>query len=387
MPPALPEALVREYIKGERTVFLKNGAEIFFTNLESVEEGKAKLRNISLNAMFIDQVEELDSDDWGEFYEELCGRLSDPRGPGKMLLAANPGPTDHWAYRRFIDPEFRSLFSHTRYVHGTLYDNRKNLDERYFLSRIRTKDTNPEYYARMVMGEWGAFGGKRFKMWDRSRHVIDPFQVPSWWEVIECVDYGYSHPFVCLWIGIDEHDRYHVIGEHYERERPISWHARRIKEIRELLGVNPMTMWADPSIFSQGRERDRESVAMEMFDQGLYPAKADNDRLGGWNRIEEMLSAEVEGTAQLRVFSHCKNLIKELPNLRFKENSDDVEKRNDHAADALRYGVMSRPPAPRRPNQEGEPEGDDRRSLYIRRRLEQAGREPEDRFDIATMGV
>lgn len=386
MPPALPEALVREYLKGERTVFLKNGAEIFFTNLESVEEGRAKLRNISLNGMFIDQVEELDSEDWAEFYEELMGRLSDPRGPGKMLLAANPGPTDHWAYKRFIDEEYRSLYTQTRYVHGTLYDNRENLDERYFQSRIRTREQNPEYYKRMVLGEWGSFGGKRFKMWDRSVHVVDPFTIPEWWEVIEAVDYGYAHPFVCLWIAIDEHERYHVIGEHYETERPISYHARRIKEIREALRVNPVVMWADPSIFAEGRNRDRESIAMEMFDQGLYPAKADNDRLGGWNRIEEMLSEEVEGQRRLVVTTHCPRLIKELPNLRFRENSDDVEKKNDHAADALRYAVMSRPPAAT-PPKEDDPEGVDRRTLYLRRKMQEAEHGSYDRFDLDVMGV
>jgi len=148
------------------------------------------------------------------------GRLSDPRGPGKMVLAANPGPTDHWVYRRFIDPESAGRYPQTRYIHCTLFDNRENLDERYFQSRIRTEKQNPEYFKRMVLGEWGAFGSKRFKVWNREKHVIDPFKVPQFWEMIEAIDFGYSHPFVCLWVAIDERERYFVVGEHWEKERP-----------------------------------------------------------------------------------------------------------------------------------------------------------------------
>ena len=373
MPPGCPHELMKGgtlatgYRAGDKELHLANGAEILFRNLESAEEGRAKLRNISLNGMFIDQVEELDGDEWGEFYEELMGRLSDPRGPGKMLLAANPGPTDHWVYKRFIEPDNRERYPQTRYIHCTLYDNQENLDPRYFQSRIRTERQNPEYYKRMVLGEWGAFGGKRFKCWDSNKHVIDPFQIPSGWEVIEGLDYGYAHPFCCLGVAIDPQDRYYVFSEHYERERAISHHASVIHDQREFNMVSPEVTWADPSIFEE--RGGSSSIAMELQDYGIYPAKANRDRLGGWNRIEELLVNEIEGEPQLRIFSSCKNLIKELPNLRFKEGSDDIQKVNDHAADALRYAVMSRPPIPK---EESEEEDFDRRTMLAHRIKERA---------------
>lgn len=379
MPPAIPEGLIADYIKSEKTVFLKNGAEILFTNLESVEEGKAKLRNISLNGMFIDQAEELDSDDWFQFYEELLGRLSDPRGPGKMLLAANPGPTDHWAYKRFVDPETSRNYPQCRYVHGTLYDNRENLDERYFQGRIRTKEQNPEYYRRMVLGEWGSFGSKRFKVFDRAKHVCTPFTIPKWWEVIEGIDYGYSHPFVTLWVAIDDLERYYVFAEHFERERLISHHAAAILAMRDEWKVEPAATYADPQLFYAQAKNSSSSVSLELNDHGVYPGKADNDRLGGWNRIEEMLSTIIDGKPQLQIFAHCKHLIREIPNLRIKENSDDVEKKNDDASDCLRYIVMSRPPVPKLPD-EDDPEGDDRRTVYLRRKMEEAVAEYNNPF-------
>jgi hypothetical protein len=53
-----------------------------------------------------------------------------------------------------------------------------------------------------------------------------------------------------------------------------------------------------------------------------------------------------DGFPRLRIFNTCTNLIKELPNLRIKDGTDDVVKENDHASDALRYAIMSRMPHP-----------------------------------------
>lgn len=375
LPPACPHEIMRGgtlaegYRAGERVLYLANGSEILFRNLESAEEGRAKLRNISLNGIFIDQVEELDGDEWGEFYEELLGRLSDPRGPRKVILAANPGPTDHWVYKRFIEEENRELYPWTRYIHCTLYDNQENLDPRYFESRVRTLRTNPEYYRRMVLGEWGAFGGKRFKTFEASKHIIEPFQIPGHWELMEAIDYGHAHPFCCLWVAIDEQERWYVVDEHYESERPISYHAKVIQGRRETLASTPAVTWMDPSAFAPNGQY--ESVAYELTDFAIYPARAQNDRIGGWARLEELLTDEVDdgrgGLApRLRIFSSCKNLLRELPNARYKEGSDDIEKKNDHALDALRYAVMSRPPVPKRSEELDEY---DRRSVYARKKL------------------
>jgi PBSX family phage terminase large subunit len=368
MPPALPHYLVDKHLVGERTVYLKNGAEIAFRNLESAEEGRAKLRNISLNGMFIDQVEELDGEDWKELYEELLGRLSDPRGPGKIILAANPGPTDHWVYERFINPETSHRYPQCRYVHGTLYDNRENLDERYFASRVRTETQNPEYFRRMVLGEWGSFGSKRFKIFSRERHVVEPFRIPPWWEIVEGFDYGHYHPTAIVWVAVDENERHYVFAEHKERERPVSWHAAEMKRIRELYGVKPSATWADPMIFYREGKMATSNISVELSDHGIYTAPANNDRLSGWARMEELLTED-----RLKIFSTCKHLLKEVPNLRYKEGSDDVEKRNDDLADALRYVCQSRTPAAKSPEEDVSDYLDgDRRTLHLRRKHQDA---------------
>ena len=64
-----------------------------------------------------------------------------------------------------------------------------------------------------------------------------------------------------------------------------------------------------------------------------------------WDRVRENLALADDGAPYLRIFSNCKNLIRTLPNLVYDEHDhEDVSgKREDHAPEALRYGVMSRP--------------------------------------------
>jgi len=365
LPPTCPPELVKMYRASDETIYLRNGAEILFRSLENRDDAKAKLRNLSLNAAFIDQVEELDEEADAQLYEELLGRLSDPRGPGKMLLAANPGPEDHWVHRRFVNEETKKPWC--RRISVTLWDNQKNLDPKYFSSRIRTEKSNPDYYKRFILGQWGAFGGKRFKAFDQDIHVTEPFPIPSWWEIMEGIDYGYQNPFCCLWIAIGPEGHWFVVAEHYESEHGVGWHSRKIKEIRELHNLAPSVSWLDPSCWAH--HGTYESVAMELSDRGIFCAKAQNERLGGWARLDDMLITMIDGKPQLRIFNTCRNLIRELPSAKLKDDTDDIIKRNDHALDALRYAVMSRPPTPHEPE---DPGPDDLREVYAERLIERA---------------
>lgn len=370
MPPACPPQLIGAERKADEMVTLKNGAEILFRSAENPAETEDKLRNVTLAGFFIDQVEELEGDAYFQMYETLLSRCSDPRGPRKAILVANPGSENHWVYRRFVDPQ--TVEPYVGRVHVTLEENAWNLPEDYVERMRRREDTNNMWYRRFILGEWGAFGGKRFPAWDRKLHVSDPFEIPPGWEVIQAIDYGWANPTASVWVAIDYSGRWWVIGEHFAKERPISWHVREMKKVEAQLNVSPSSIWLDPATWAQRSEY--ESPAAEFADHGIFAARAQNDRLGGWNRIDEMLTERMDdGYPRLRIFSTCKNLIRELPNLRIKEGTDDVEKENDHACDALRYAISSRMPHPLEEKEEEEPE--DRREAYAKRLLERANRE------------
>lgn len=357
MPPACPPELIDQYLAKDEVVILKNGSQIIFRSAEEPEKTEQKIRNVTLAGFFIDQVEEFDGPGYFQLYETLLSRCSDPRGPIMGLLVANPGPEDHWVHKRFVDPSSRE--PQTRRVTATLFDNQHNLDPRYFQRMVRRRETNPLFYRRYVLGEWGAFGGKRFPTWDPMRHVVEPFPVPSGWEIVQGIDYGWANPTAGIYCAIDYEGRWWVVGEYFQREKPISIHAREMRNIEMDLGIQPSSRFLDPSAWA--RKSEYEAPAAEFADYGIDCGRAQNDRLGGWNRIEEMLSKDMPDTRpQLQIFSSCRNLIRELPNLRIKQGTDDVEKINDHASDALRYAIMTRMP---HPEDEDEEETYEERSL------------------------
>ena len=356
MPPACPPELIERYLAKDEMVILKNGAQIMFRSAENPRETEDKIRNVTMAGFFIDQVEEFDDAAYFHLYETLLSRLSDNRGPMKGLLVANPGPEDHWVHKRFVDPLTKE--PQTRRIGVTLFDNEDNLDPRYFRRMMRRADSNPLFFRRYVLGEWGAFGGKRFPDWNAERHVVQPFPVHPDWEVVCGIDYGWGNPTAVIWCAIDFEGRWWVVAEHYEKEKPVSFHARRIKEIERELGISPSSVWLDPSAWAKRSEY--ESTALEFADYNVYAGRAQNERLGGWNRIEEMLVDGPDGKPMLQIFDTCPNLIREIGSLKIKLGTDDVEKEHDHAADALRYAIMSRMPVPvRQEEEEDEPWGRD----------------------------
>ena len=76
---------------------------------------------------------------------------------------------------------------------------------------------------------------------------------------------------------------------------------------------------------------------------------ADNSRIAGWNCLREYLAprfeTEKDGKQPMwQCFGTCENLIRQLPLLQYdKCNCEDAADGNDHAPEALRYGLMSRP--------------------------------------------
>ena len=61
--------------------------------------------------------------------------------------------------------------------------------------------------------------------------------------------------------------------------------------------------------------------------------------------IHEYLRIQPSGRPRLQIFNNCPNLIRELQSIPLdKVNPEDVDtKAQDHAYDALRYLIMSRP--------------------------------------------
>lgn len=242
------------------------------------------------------------------------------------------------------------------FVPATVLDN-PHIDPTY----VRNLMSKPETIRRQYLeGDWDVFAGQYFTEFKRvtvdaegvehPHHVVEPFHIPQSWPRIRGIDWGYTAPFCCLWAAFDEEGTCWVYREAYAAGLTPVEQAERVLEssVMTINGqVRPEKVdytMADPASWSQ-RGTPGASIAQQWAVAGLHARKADNDRLAGWNRLREYLKTDAAGNPGIRIFSSCEALVRTLPEMiHAKNNPEDLDTTlEDHAADTLRYLLMSRP--------------------------------------------
>ncbi len=245
----------------------------------------------------------------------------------------------------------------------------KETDTRFFdVTHIRNPFINAEYDAWLDSltgalrkawrdGDWDAFAGMAFPMWDRDLHVVDPFEVPHEWPKWRAIDEGTAAPFCCVWIAMDPYTRrQYVYREAYATELTTQQQAQRVNDMT-LHGEVFQFNYADPALWqTKNRKGTWYSAADEWRDNGIHLTRADNDRINGKRKVDSILSIRPDGLPGVQIFSTCTKLIEQLGTLaRSKINPEDVDTTaEDHAYDAFRYGqtnttrVQTQPTAPQK---------------------------------------
>lgn len=230
-----------------------------------------------------------------------------------------------------------------------------------------------------VGGQFVRMGGRIYKNFDPtigSTHVLantieDPKNYLKDWLWIMCLDHGLKNPTAVEWIAINENGFGVVFDEWYKNEMTIEQHSKAIIDKIRLHGRRPDIMVADPSI------QNRSAVTMTSIHEeynkyGLNFILGNNDVKAGIIRVKKYFNmheyvgrrdhplfvdkndAAVNKFPRLRVDPRCVNLISEAKKYRWKvyrdkrlqfENNpyDEPQKKDDHALDALRYGLMTQP--------------------------------------------
>jgi phage terminase large subunit len=136
------------------------------------------------------------------------------------------------------------------------------------------------------------------------------------------IDFGLRNPLAAVWGVLDRDDVLWITGEHYVREKPLSYHARFLPR--------DVTWYADP-------EGAREIC--ELRCAGFTILRGDNAKKPGISAVQARLE---DGSLKV-VKGRCPNLIAESELYHYdpedKRKSEDPVKEYDHALDALRYLV------------------------------------------------
>ena len=274
----------------------------------------------------------------------LSGAMREKFVP-RMYFTMNPGGVGHaWVKRLFIDRDYREGECAEDYVFipSTVYDNRYLLKENP--EYVRNLESLPPLRRKaMLEGDWDAFEGQYFTEFDRSRHELQPFEIPKSWHRFAAMDYGLDMT-CCLWFAYPpDRSRLVVYRELHQPDLVLSDAARKIASATA--GEELRYIAASPDL--AGRRQDVGKTGFDIMAgvglRGLIPA--DNSRIPGWRRIREFLRAEGEDGAYFGIFSSCPNLLRTLPRLTFDpvhtEDAAITPHEITHAPDALRYGLAS----------------------------------------------
>lgn len=402
--PELEELLVRakeiylplgaQYKISEKTFTFPTGATLKFRHIEN--EADADLyQGHQYTWIGWDEL-----GNWANLkpYKKLkaCLRSAHPVKNKRIRCSANPGGIGHHDVKNyFIDayPKGMELvqsidedgnITTKMFIPSKVYDNVILMqNDPTYIARLR-EIGSPELVKAWLDGDWNVITGAYFPEFSSIKHVLHPFEIPSHWMRFRSMDWGSASPFAVLWHAVSD-------GHLLDDGRFIPQGA--VVTYRELYGcvpgkVNEGVRWTATKVARAVKRLERNekisygvidpsaykwdggpSHAERMATEDVYFRKADNNRIGGWDqvrdrlcglRVEQMLpqdggdpnydpfadrNEDLVGEPMWYVFSTCEHLIRTLPALQHDlDNMEDCDTDGeDHAPDALRYGLMSRP--------------------------------------------
>lgn len=346
---AFPDILIKDYNKAKNILTTTNGHTVLFRPLDDEE----KIRSLNLSFAWIEEASRVKYD----IYTQLNFRLRNTATEHQqMILTTNPDMG--WIKDKVLlvaDKIYNSPVEYLQYeeeinsdisVHIAPSHLNKHLPKNYIESNSKGR---PDWYIkRYLMGSFEQTVGLVFPNFMDC--IIDPFPIPKNWQRMFGTDFGLANPTVFLGVALDPiRLELHVYAEHYEKQKPVHYHAKRMKEMMAGIPQGLLRfLVADP----EGAKRSEKDF-MSKFDNyaeyGIYFRKGNNKKMDG---ILKMFGYFDRG--RVKIHKNCQNLIKELMKYKYQEPTLDSKKnesempveKDDHAVDALRYIMMELPDHP-----------------------------------------
>jgi phage terminase large subunit-like protein len=328
------------YQKALRTLVLANGSTVEFM---SYDQDVAKFAGTSRDFVWFD--EECPED----IFNECMLRLVDVAGSWWMTMT--PLIDMSWTFDRIYDPwKTKQAKDYDVFEVDTSENTYVSAD----ILELALKGLSDGERAARKAGRYISHTGLVYKL-QRSNIIDDVFSDPIKWNDLRTnwghfamLDHGLNNPTCILFACYDTEGRIIIYDEIYQSGKLIHENAKDYLARVEVLQAPIGYLVGDPSI----KNRDPitgTSILQEYADYGVYISLANNDLRGGISRVQNRLSREC-----LFITERCEKLLWEFPRYRWdkyassklaqrKNPKEAPMKKDDHALDALRYGVASRP--------------------------------------------
>ena len=342
-PKAFPGCKFREV---EKIWNFPSGAKLEFGFLER-DADVYRYQGQAYSWIGFDEITHLPTEfPWNYLASRL--RTTDSEITPYMRCTANPGGVGaHWVKKRYLDDKPNESFIGKdgltrKFIPARLEDNPYLAQDGRYEQMLKAL---PDVQRKQLLeGNWDVNEGAAFTEFDLDVHVITPFEVPVSWERIKGIDYGYASESACVWGTIDPSDNTLIIYRELYRKGLTGQDLGSIITQMELedpysvQGVLDTAAWARTGTTGP-------TVGESLQKEGHKLRRADKNRIQGKIQIHEYLRLQQSGRPRLQIFNSCPNLIRELQSIPLdKSNPEDVNTHApDHAYDALRYLIMSRP--------------------------------------------
>ena len=343
-PQAFPGCKFREV---EKVWNFPSGAKIEFGFLER-DADVYRYQGQAYSWIGFDEITHLPTEfGWNYLASRL--RTTDPEIKTYLRCTANPGGVGaHWVKKRYVDSNLpnESFIGDDglsrKFIPARLTDNPYLAKDGIYEQMLMSLP--PVQRKQLLEGNWDVNEGAAFVEFDPNVHIVAPFSIPITWERIKGIDYGYASESACIWGSVDKADGTLIIYRELYRKGLTGVDLGSIitdMEMEDPLsvpGVLDTSAWARTGTTGP-------TVGESLVKQGHKLRRADKNRIQGKIQIHEYLKVQPNGRPRLQIFNTCPNLIKELQSIPLdKRNPEDVDTHAaDHAYDALRYLIMSRP--------------------------------------------
>ncbi len=337
----IPPSLLKEgswessYDKQSRILNLANGSLMdFLTYEQDVEKHAGTSRHFFW----------MDEEPPKDVFNENLLRLVDTGGQWFMTMTPLLGLT--WIYEEYYRPLYEEGTSHAN-VKIILVSTDDNPNISLAVLDMMTEGMTQEERDARRHGKFLAFSGQVYNTFDEDRMVVDPVELSSLRNslIVVGVDHGLRNPTAFLFSTVDSDGNVLIFHEHYKAEWTIDRHAAHVIEFLDDNDLTVDYFVGDPSM-AQRNGQTGMSIQEEYSAQGLPIVLGVKDVRLGIDRVRYYMEND-----KLKITRNCQELIKEIRGYRWapkpKANKGDprdaVTKYKDHAVDALRYLIVSRP--------------------------------------------
>lgn len=360
----------KNFNKSDRVVKIPNGSTLRFGYAEAFKD---VYRYDGPEYVFIgfDELTQFPFRIWEHL--RLRNRCPVPGSRPCMAGATNPGGENgEWVKALWIDKQpFAGMEAYQydpqdyEFIPATVLDNPIYANDVEYIKNLQ--QMSPGLRAQRYEGRWDKFEGQFFSNWEPARHIFDSrnidWRIPVWWPRWISMDWGFAHHAAIHWHTIGEFNSVNLPAgaekvlaaagipinrkvcltyrELIVREHTANQIAEKIAKLSA--GENITHFYLSPDAFA--RKQSDNTIAIEMGQElrnrgMIQPSLADNDRVGGWNLMYQMLEIDA-----WMIYDCCVETIKAIPQLvRDPENLEDVKKTEnlaDDIGDGLRYGLKS----------------------------------------------